>query len=124
MNIFTNRQAGAPAGYESGSIEVDVAAVAYPAEAQVVWKDPTKHSRQAIRIINNSAVAVTAKIEKKITFTAGEPGLPVESGGLKEFPIPANDEIIINFELISSELAIFLKAPGAAQVTVYLAGKV
>lgn len=123
MDVFTNRQKGAPVGYESASHEVDVATANYPAEAQLSWRDPAKHERKAIRVVNPTGVAVTVKIEKRITFTETEPGVAVESGGLSEFPVPARDEITINLELLSSYLDIFLKAPNAATVTVYLAGR-
>lgn len=123
MDIYTQRQTGAPAGYESASAEVEVDTPGYPSDAQVVWKDPASLDRKALRIVNTSATPVTAKLEKKITFADGEPGLEVESGGLTEFPIPANDEIVMNFELIFSELSIFLKAASAVTVKVYIAGR-
>ena len=72
--------------------------------------------------MNPSAVAVTVKIEKRITFTETETGVAVESGGLTEFPIAANDEITFDFDLLFSELAILLKANSTARVDLYLAG--
>ncbi len=76
-----------------------------------------------MRIVDPSAVAVTIKIEKKITFTETGVGMAVESGGLTEFSVPANDEITINLKLLLSYLDIFLKAPNQTKVTIYLAGR-
>ena len=95
----------------------------YPAPPQLRWRDPAKHKRKVVRIVNPSAVAVTVKIEKRITFTETEPEVAVESGGLTEFPVPARDEITINLELLLSYLDIFLKAPNQTKVNVYLAGR-
>ena len=67
-----------------------------PAPPHLCWRDPAKHERKAVRIVNPSGVAVTVKIEKRITFTETGPGVAVESGGLTEFPVPARDEITIN----------------------------
>ena len=58
MDVYTDRQEGAPPGYESGSHAVDVAAVNYPAAAHLRWRDPAKHERKAVRIVNPSGVAV------------------------------------------------------------------
>ena len=123
MDIFTDRQESASAGYESASREVDVASVNHPGEAQLRWMDPAKHERKVVRIVNPSAVAVTVKIEKGIIFTDTEPGVVVESGGLTEFLIPERDEITINLELLCPYLDIFLKALNQARVSIYLAGR-
>lgn len=47
----------------------------------------------------------------------------VEFGNLKEFEVPANDTIMVNFELIFSELHVFMKAAAKTRVKIYVAGR-